>query len=42
MSMMCKMGSDCAEKKGPCGHEKLMIVMIIAISLLGHFVFHWF
>lgn len=42
MSMMCSKGS-CKAKRGMCGHEKMMmVIMLIAIPALGHYVFHWF
>jgi len=43
MSMMCKMSKKCCASKGMCGHEKMMLVMmVVGIPLIGHFVFNWF
>lgn len=41
MSMMCKMNA-CAAKRGMCIHEKMMLVMVVAIAIAGHFMFHWY
>lgn len=42
MSKMCKMNGKCTSKKGICIHEKMMVVMMVAIGLAGHFMFHWY
>jgi len=43
MSLMCKIGSGCTDKKaGMCIHEKLMIIMVIAGLAVGHFAFGWY
>lgn len=33
MSMMCSM-KECTEKHGMCGHEKMMVVMMV-LGLMG-------
>lgn len=43
MSLMCKIGSKCCASKGMCIHEKMMmVIMIIAIPVVGHFILNWF
>lgn len=34
MSLMCSMG-QCRMKKGMCGHEKMMLGMMILIAVVG-------
>lgn len=42
MALMCKMGEKCAGK-GMCGHEKMMLIMmIVMLPLAGHYLLHWF
>jgi len=36
------MNGKCTAKKGMCIHEKMMIVMVVAIAVAGHFVFAWY
>ncbi len=38
MPMMCNKDS-CKTKSGPCGHEKMMIAVIVIIAFFG--VSHW-
>ncbi len=43
MAMMCKLGSKCCATKGMCIHEKVMLLMIVvAVPLAGHFLLGWF
>lgn len=35
MSMMCKAGSHCAARKGLCGHERMMIGMMLIAGIAG-------
>jgi len=44
MSLMCKMSNSCSATKGMCIHEKMMmmVMVLIAVPVLGHFVFRWF
>jgi len=30
------------KKKGMCIHEKMMLVMVIAVAVAGHFMFGWY
>jgi hypothetical protein len=41
--MMCQM-EGCRSKKGLCGHEKGMLVMMMVLAgfSAGHWMFHWF
>ncbi|MDP3597479.1 MAG: hypothetical protein Q8S75_10845 [Nitrospirota bacterium] len=39
MSMMCSM-QECTQKHGMCGHEKLMIVMMMMAMIGG--AAYWF
>ncbi len=43
MSQMCSM-NGCKEKKGMCGHEKMMMLIVVvgAIGGLGHWALHLF
>lgn len=42
MSVMCRMSDQCCAKKGMCIHEILMLAMVAAIAVAGHFMFHWY
>ena len=44
MSLMCKMNGECSSTKGMCGHEKMMMVIIMVggLGAVGHWVLHWF
>lgn len=42
MSMMCRMSDQCCAKKGMCIHEILMLVIVAAIAVAGHFMFRWY
>lgn len=43
MAMMCRMSGGCTSGKGMCIHEKMMVVMVlVAAPLAGHFALHWF
>ncbi len=35
MSMMCKLGSGCHSHKGTCGHEKMMIGVLLLVAIGG-------
>lgn len=39
MSVMCKMGSHCSAKKGMCGHEKVMLLMVMTIIAVVSLVY---
>ena len=39
MSMMCKMNGECATRKGMCGHEKMMLVMMVIAIVIGGYYF---
>ena len=39
MSMMCK-NAQCSNKKGMCGHEKMMMGVMFMVVAVG--VFYWF
>lgn len=43
MSIICKTG-QCAAVKGMCGHEKLMLLALVVVVVLGagHYGFGWF
>ncbi len=42
MSKMCKLSEKCTEKEDMCIHEKMMLVMVVAVALAGHFMFAWY
>jgi hypothetical protein len=35
MSMMCKLGSGCHTHKSMCGHEKMMIGVLLLVTIGG-------
>lgn len=35
MSVMCKMGESCRTRRGMCGHEKIMAVMMVAVVVFA-------
>ena len=39
MSLMCSMSGECKSKKGMCGHEKMMLGIVV-MGILGG-VSHW-
>lgn len=45
MSLMCKMSNQCSATKGMCVHEKMMMIVVVAmlvVGAVGHWVLHWF
>ena len=39
MSMMCRLGSSCKNSKGMCGHEKMMLGLMVVIAVAG--IVYW-
>jgi len=43
MFLMCKINKKCSANEGPCIHEWMMVIALVAMpGVLGHWVLDWF